>query len=73
MVLDYDQQTNEELVTINEKLVRQLKPHQREGVEFMWRRCFQSVEHTKKSKGSECILAHCMGLGKTLQVNQRQT
>ena len=71
LVLDYDPETNEELVTVNEKLVSNLKPHQREGVEFMWNKCFQSIEQSKKNKGSGCILGHCMGLGKTLQVNHK--
>ncbi|KAL7979899.1 hypothetical protein Chor_004368, partial [Crotalus horridus] len=36
-------------------------------VQFMWDCCCESVRKTKKSSGSGCILAHCMGLGKTLQ------
>lgn len=35
----------------------------------MWNACFESVTQIKKGKGSGCILAHCMGLGKTLQVS----
>ncbi|KAB0803719.1 hypothetical protein PPYR_00689 [Photinus pyralis] len=34
----------------------------------MWDTCYESVERAKSTAGSGCILAHCMGLGKTLQV-----
>lgn len=68
LVLDFDPETKEELMTVDEKLVKQLKPHQAKGVQFMWDACFESVDRLKTSKGSGCIIAHCMGLGKTLQV-----
>ena len=41
--------------------------YQVEGVQFIWDCTFESMEKLKE-KGSGCILAHCMGLGKTLQV-----
>jgi hypothetical protein len=34
----------------------------------MWDACFESLKQVEKTKGSGCILAHCMGLGKTFQV-----
>ena len=41
---------------------------QAKGVKFMWDSCFESVKMAEKGPGGGCILAHCMGLGKTLQV-----
>ncbi|WOK93990.1 DNA repair and recombination protein RAD54 isoform X1 [Canna indica] len=51
-------------IEVDPLLVRYLRPHQREGVQFM----FQCVSGLSGSDGiSGCILADDMGLGKTLQ------
>ncbi|XP_059350722.1 transcriptional regulator ATRX homolog isoform X2 [Daphnia carinata] len=68
LVLDFDPKTKEELVTVDKQIVTKLKPHQVKGVKFMWDACFESIERIKEHPGSGCILAHCMGLGKSLQV-----
>ncbi|XP_015180488.1 PREDICTED: transcriptional regulator ATRX-like isoform X2 [Polistes dominula] len=68
LVLDFDPDTKQELVSVNKDLVKRLKPHQAEGIKFMWDACFESLERIKTTSGSGCIIAHCMGLGKTLQV-----
>lgn len=68
LVLDFDPKTKEELVTVDKQIVTKLKPHQVKGVKFMWDACFESIERLKDHPGSGCILAHCMGLGKSLQV-----
>ncbi|XP_058788973.1 transcriptional regulator ATRX homolog isoform X2 [Phymastichus coffea] len=68
LVLDIDKETKEELVVVDNELAKRLKPHQARGIKFMWDACFESIEQIKKSDGSGCIVAHCMGLGKTFQV-----
>nr|XP_023025621.1 transcriptional regulator ATRX homolog [Leptinotarsa decemlineata] len=68
LVLDHDENTKKDVLEVHKKIVKKLKPHQANGIQFMWDACFESVERLKKEPGSGCILAHCMGLGKTLQV-----
>lgn len=68
LVLDFDEETKEPLLQVDQKLVKKLKPHQANGIKFMFDACFESLDRAKDNKGSGCILAHCMGLGKSLQV-----
>ena len=68
LVLDYDEDTLKSIVSVNDKLKKVMKPHQENGVKFMWDSCFGSKKYIDTEEGSGCILAHCMGLGKTLQV-----
>ncbi|KAJ6224252.1 hypothetical protein RDWZM_002797 [Blomia tropicalis] len=79
VVLDFDSKTGEILVEIDPGFVEYMKPHQIEGVRFMFNATIESIERlemdprgvrdgkaTSSSYGG--ILAHCMGLGKTFQV-----
>ena len=68
IILDYDTRTKKELIVVNPTLAQKLMDHQIKGVRFMWHACFESVQRIKKDDGGGCLLAHCMGLGKTLQV-----
>jgi transcriptional regulator ATRX len=66
--LDIDETTRKPMLRVDPKIARQLKPHQIEGLKFMWENCFEKLTMAKTHVGSGCLLAHCMGLGKTLQV-----
>ncbi|XP_063751785.1 transcriptional regulator ATRX-like isoform X2 [Eleginops maclovinus] len=68
LILDQDKETKKPLVQVHRNLVTRLKPHQVDGVQFIWDSCCESVKKANSSPGSGCILAHCMGLGKTLQM-----
>ncbi|CAG5036176.1 unnamed protein product [Parnassius apollo] len=67
--LEYDFEGHCPVVTIHPFFTKVMKAHQYEGVKFMWDACFESLAMIEAGHpGGGCILAHCMGLGKTLQV-----
>ncbi|XP_057763471.1 protein CHROMATIN REMODELING 25 isoform X1 [Arachis stenosperma] len=62
--LDENQTSNLTTIAVDPLLVRFLRPHQREGVQFMFD-CVSGLCSADNIDG--CILADDMGLGKTLQ------
>ncbi|XP_029011626.1 helicase ARIP4-like isoform X2 [Betta splendens] len=58
----------EEDIFLSPQLARAVKPHQIGGIRFLYDNLVESVERFSGSTGFGCILAHSMGLGKTLQV-----
>ena len=71
-VLDFDPATNHPAVVLDPTLTPKLKEYQLDGIKFMYDNCFESIgEYSRpESEGGGCILAHCMGLGKTFQVSR---
>lgn len=67
VILDVDTKKDEKIF-VHSEITKHLKPHQVEGIKFMYDCCYGSVDSLEKYPGSGCILAHCMGLGKTLQL-----
>ena len=61
---------NEQDVYLMPLIARQVKPHQIGGIRFMYDNIVESLGYAnqRNSKGFGCILAHSMGLGKTMQV-----
>ncbi|VDL76568.1 unnamed protein product [Nippostrongylus brasiliensis] len=55
-------------VHVSAYLTHILQPHQLGGVRFMYDNIIESLSEFDKSPGFGCILAHSMGLGKTIQV-----
>ncbi|CAG9862578.1 unnamed protein product [Phyllotreta striolata] len=55
-------------VFIAPQISRIIKPHQIGGVRFLYDNVVESTSRFESSSGFGCILAHSMGLGKTLQI-----
>lgn len=68
IVLEFDLVKKVPLITIQKELAKVLKKHQVEGIRFLWNTVFESVSKTNSTDGTGCILAHRMGIGKTLQI-----
>lgn len=57
------------MIQVDPDLAKHLQQHQREGVQFLWQNCFYDFNHREtgdESRIGGCILAHYMGLGKSL-------
>ncbi|VDP86350.1 unnamed protein product [Echinostoma caproni] len=70
LVLEKSEDGTKDLVQVHPDLLKHLKPHQVEAVQFLWDCVIESVDNQdeKNEQTRGAILAHCMGLGKTLSV-----
>ena len=55
--------TQQDAIYICDRVAKVIKPHQVEGVRFLWR----EITADGDEGGQGCVLAHTMGLGKTMQ------
>ncbi|KAK9078052.1 hypothetical protein SSX86_002109 [Deinandra increscens subsp. villosa] len=68
-IVNVVREEKEEAVRLPQSISTKLKSHQVAGIRFMWENIIQSIRKVRSGdKGLGCILAHTMGLGKTLQV-----
>lgn len=68
VVINIGHPESEEDIFLAPQIARIIKPHQIGGVRFLFDNIIESVERFSTSTGFGCILAHSMGLGKTLQL-----
>ncbi|KAJ4170043.1 hypothetical protein NW754_006184 [Fusarium falciforme] len=63
IIINESKEEDQSLIYINEAIGPRIKEHQIDGVRFLWN---QIVRDPETRQG--CLLAHTMGLGKTMQV-----
>lgn len=68
VLVNINHPTSEPDIHLAPQLAHHVKPHQIGGVRFLYDNVVESVERFSHSPGFGCILAHNMGLGKTMQV-----
>ncbi|KAL1400261.1 hypothetical protein pipiens_007576 [Culex pipiens pipiens] len=68
VVINVGHAEGEEDIFLAPQIARIIKPHQIGGVRFLFDNIIESIERYDTSTGFGCILAHSMGLGKTLQL-----
>lgn len=66
ILLNVEEEDEHAQVFISPYIARKMQPHQVEGVRFMWREVVTGAT-SEKDGGEGCLLAHTMGLGKTMQ------
>lgn len=63
MLVNMGKADDEDSIYLNSHISHRIKPHQMKGIRFMWREIVESARDSRQG----CLLAHTMGLGKTMQ------
>ncbi|KAI0128911.1 hypothetical protein BJ170DRAFT_352241 [Xylariales sp. AK1849] len=63
LIINESKEDDQGFIYVNDSIAKFIKPHQIRGVTFMWN---QIVMDAQVRQG--CLLAHTMGLGKTMQI-----
>ncbi|OTA08533.1 hypothetical protein A9Z42_0002320 [Trichoderma parareesei] len=63
LIINETKQDGQSFIYVNEEIGKRIKDHQINGVRFLWNQIIVDAE-TRQG----CLLAHTMGLGKTMQV-----
>ena len=68
--INVDRADDEVEVKVPVCLATKLRPHQLDGIRFLWENTVETIDLYESSQdgGYGCILGHAMGLGKTIQV-----
>uniref|UniRef100_A0AAR2KTB9 RAD54 like 2 n=1 Tax=Pygocentrus nattereri TaxID=42514 RepID=A0AAR2KTB9_PYGNA len=68
VLINVNHPADESDLYLSPQLSRAVKPHQIGGIRFLYDNLVETLKRFHSGSGSGCILAHSMGLGKTLQV-----
>ncbi|KAL6692634.1 P-loop containing nucleoside triphosphate hydrolase protein [Trichoderma pleuroticola] len=66
VIINESKEDDQPFIYVNDDIGKRIKDHQINGVRFLWDQIVLDAKDRKTRQG--CLLAHTMGLGKTMQV-----